>query len=118
MPSAVGVGYEVERMGYQIDKDRFIYLAKKPYEKIMKDKRINITGILFVDSWIPKLIIDYEVENPRGIYTALKKGTMELNDIGPRPQKPKKDPKPIRRVEDPTKTKDTKPLHTKTKIKN
>ena len=113
MPSAVGVGYEVERMPYQVDKDRFIYLAKKPYEKIMKAKGINIVGMQFVDSWIPKLVIDYEVENLRGIYTELKKGCIELNDIGPRPPKPKKDPKPIRRVENPTKTKGTKPLHTK-----
>ena len=113
MPSAVGVGYEVERMQYQVDKDRFIHLAKKLYEKIMKDKRINITGMQFVDSWVPKLVIDYEVPaKGRTFMAELKKGRFELNDIGPRPQKPKPERKPKKEPKA-TKTKGTKPLHTK-----
>lgn len=81
------VGYEVERMPYQISKERTMYLAKKPYENLMKDKKINIISIELFDAYIPYLQIKYET---------LKGCTGQICfcDIGPRPSKPKKEPKP------------------------
>jgi hypothetical protein len=89
MPSVDGVGYEVERIPYQISQDRKIYLAKKPYETAMKLlKKVSITEMKIVDAWIPYLLIKYETLVHRC------KGEMMFNDIGPRPPKPKKEPKP------------------------
>lgn len=80
-------GYEVERMEYQISDNRCMHIAKKAYEKIMKDKKIIIRALRTVEELTPKLVIEYQVirNGQMGVY--------ELYDIGPRPPKPKREPK-------------------------
>ena len=84
----IHVGYEVERMEYSLGQDGVMYLAKKTYEKIMSNKKINVTGMhVNNSSFKPTLIIEY------GCGKCESKGVYELYDIGPRPPKPKKEVK-------------------------
>lgn len=79
------VGYEVERMEYPLGEGRVMYLAKKIYERIMK--KADVVGMRVNDTgWdSPKLLIEYRTKKGNGVY--------ELYDIGPRPEKPKKEVK-------------------------
>lgn len=84
------VGYEVDRLEFQIGDDRVMYIAKKAYEKTMK--KLDVTSLYVKEGIIPRLIIEFRTKT--GI------GKMQLIDIGPRPAKPvrpKKEPKNIKR---------------------
>ena len=88
MPYVTGISARVKRITFPIDHERYIHIAKSPYDKIMKTTEILCFKI--VDSWIPKLVIVYESKTRSG-GKPTSKGVIQLYDIGPAPTK--KEPK-------------------------
>jgi len=74
--------HDKDRLPFHLGEDRYMFVAKKPYDLIMK--KTEVISMITLDNITPKLVIEYRDKKHA------TKGTMELFDIGP--FKPKKKP--------------------------
>lgn len=81
--------HKIERMEYITPSGGVMYIGKKAYEKLMKLKNINITGMRYEnDVTGEKLVVDYDIPCKKSILK-MNKGTATFYNIGERPEKPK-----------------------------